>query len=163
MLSEAQIKRAWEGMLAAEIRSNYFAELAHGYSTQQRKVTWGTLLFSSGAVATTLGALPTEIAWAKFVLPLGAAALSLYSLVQQNQKRSTDAADLHFRWNKLARNYERLWENVYGDEAESILNSLSDRAAELSKSSTAFPNGEKALLKWQMHVENHHGVLQPQS
>jgi hypothetical protein len=63
----------------------------------------------------------------------------------------------------LFRDYERLWENVYVDDAQSSLNSLSDRAAELSKSSTAFPNYPKAMLKWQDYVENHHGVLQPQS
>lgn len=162
MLSEAQIRRVWEGMLGAEIRSYYFADLAQSYMQQQKLVTWGTLLFSSGAFAMVVATVPSELAWMRSVFPMAAAALSGYSLVQQNQKRATDSADLHFRWNKLYREYERLWENVYRDDAEAILNGLSDRAAELSKSSTAFPSDSTAMLKWQNHVERHHGVLQPQ-
>ena len=54
MLSEAQQRRVWEGMLSAEIRANYFAELSGKYHRRQRVVTWVILFLSSGAAATFL-------------------------------------------------------------------------------------------------------------
>jgi hypothetical protein len=54
MLSELQQKRVWEGQLAAEIRASYFADLANSYQRVQRRVTWTTLVLSSGAAATLL-------------------------------------------------------------------------------------------------------------
>ena len=39
MLSEAQIKRVWEGMLGAEIRASYFAELVERANKEQRLLT----------------------------------------------------------------------------------------------------------------------------
>lgn len=159
MLSEAQIKRLWEGMLAAEIRANYFAELSEVYSRTQRNATWGTLFLSSGASATFLiRDLPNELSFLRPVLTLGAAALSLYSVVRQNQKHSVDSADLHMRWNKLAHDYQKLWENVYQEDALEILDKLDDRAVELSKAGTVFPNEPDRMLKWEEHVVSHHGL-----
>ena len=51
MLSEAQQKRVWDGMLASEIRAKYFAELSGRYLRKQQRVTWATLLFSSSDAA----------------------------------------------------------------------------------------------------------------
>ena len=51
-LSEVQIDRVWKGMLSAEIRAYYFAELAQRYASQQRNVTWAILFSSSGAFVT---------------------------------------------------------------------------------------------------------------
>ncbi|MGH9661894.1 MAG: hypothetical protein ACRD96_25320, partial [Bryobacteraceae bacterium] len=61
MLSDAQIKRLWENMLSAEIRANYFAELAERFSRRQRYATWGVLFLSSGAFASfAFRDLPSE-------------------------------------------------------------------------------------------------------
>lgn len=114
MLSEAQQIRVWEGMLGAETRANYFAELSSRYMQKQRLATWATLLFSSGAVASLLANVPSE--W-KLALAIATTAVSLYSVVMQNQKLAVDASDLHARWNRLAKEYGRVWENVYAGDA----------------------------------------------
>lgn len=117
MLSESQIKRVWEAMLGAEIRANYFAELAGKYQKRQRWATWGSLILSSGAAATVIANLPENWVWVRYVLVLGTAGLSAYSVAMNNQKFAVDSADLHARWNKLAKDYESIWENVYTDDA----------------------------------------------
>lgn len=159
MLTPVQQKRVWEGLLSAEIRANYFAEYSGRYHWRQRAATFATLFLSSGALATFLLADPSAVVVAlRPWLALGTAALSAYSLVAQNQKSAVDAADLHTRWNKLAAEYERLWDDMYGDDAAVRLRELEDKGAELSKAGTAFPNDEKAMLRWQLHVEKHHAV-----
>jgi len=69
-----------------------------------------------------------------------------------------ECSDLHFRWNRLASEYEGLWDNLYADDAELKLKMLTEKTAELSKSSTVFPYRERVMLKWQNHVEKHHRV-----
>src|ERR1700722_17770856 len=133
MLSDAQIERVWQGMLGAEIRANYFAELTERYNRRQRLATWGTLFMSSGALATILIQLPSEWAWVRAAFAAIATALSLYSVVRQK--------------NKLSCEYEKLWEDVSVDNAIHILDTLTDHGVELSKSATSFPNDERAMLK----------------
>ena len=150
MLSEAQQKRVWEGMLASEIRANYFAELSARYLSRQRYSTLGTLILSSGAFASLLVNSPT---WLRLSFTLMAAVISLYSFVMQNQKLAFDAADLHDRWNRLAKDYERLWDDVYADGEVGTLEGLVDRGSALSKSGLVFPNRKRAMLQWQDYVE----------
>jgi hypothetical protein len=158
MLNEAQQRRVWEGMLSAEIRANYFAELSGQYRRRQRGAMWIVLFLSSGAAVSLLyGGLPVEIAqWLRPAFSLLTVAVSLYSVVAENQKFSVDGADLHSRWNKLASAYEDLWENVYADDAAERLKQLGEEGAVLSKTGTAFPYRKKDMLKWQQHVEQHH-------
>ena len=151
MLSEAQQKRVWDGMLGEEIRADYFAELAGIYLWRQRAATWTTLFLASSSVATLLAdRVPPE--W-RLEFAIATTAVSLYSIVMQNQKLSVDAADLHASWNRLSTEYERVWENVYAEDAMSTLTALTERSIELSKSGTLFPNLPKKMLKWQKYVE----------
>jgi fucose 4-O-acetylase-like acetyltransferase len=157
MLSELQQKAVWESWLSSEIRANYFADLSYRYQFRQRALTWLTLAFSSGAFATLVTDwLPVEFAWIKAALVFLAAALSLWSLVVQNQKNATDCSDLHFRWNKLAGEFESLWGHMYSEDAAILLEALKEKGAELSKSGTAFPNKARLMEKWQEHVVQHH-------
>ena len=94
----------------------------------------------------------------KPTLALLTAAVSIFSLVQQNQKRSTDCADLHFRWNRLGSEYKALWDDFYSPDSPSKLQALEEKEAELSKSSTVIPNDERAMLKWQDYVQRQHGL-----
>lgn len=163
MLSELQRKRVWEGWLSAEIRADYFAELSGRYPRRQAVANWLTLITSSGAFVSFLGTfnsmLPQEAAW---LVPAGlsllTAALSGYSLITQNQKRAMDSADLSFRWNKLAIEFQRLWDDMYHERAQKTLADLEEKDMELSKAGMAFPVIERMLLKWQNHVEMHHSV-----
>jgi hypothetical protein len=156
MLSESQQKRVWEGMLGAEIRANYFAELSGRYLRRQRSSTWITLLFSSGAVVSIVANLSGELKWLQLVLTLVAAGVSAYSLVIQNQKFAIDASDLHARWNRAAKDFEGIWENVYADDAAERLKAVDERTTELSKAGASFPYSKRKMLHWQEHVERHH-------
>jgi|ERR1700691_3120975 len=110
MLSELQRKDVWEGWIGGEISANYFADRCSYFQTEQKLLTLMTLLFSSGAAVTFITDwLPL---WVKPVLMLLTAAISLYLLLQQSQKRVTECADLHFRWNRLAGEYKALWDDI---------------------------------------------------
>ena len=156
MLSEFQQKAVWEHWLGAEIRGNYFADLSHTYTNRQKWFTWLTLLLSSGAFAALIGNwVPPQFGWIKPVLPFLTAVISITSLVEQNQKKVTDTADLHLRWNRIATEYESLWNNIYSENAASRFEELAERRAELSKSGLSFPNDEKRMLRWEGHVLQH--------
>lgn len=159
MLTALQQKRVWEGMLAAEIRANYFGDLSGRYRLFQRLATGLTFFFSSGAFATfAVKDGPEALVWLRPLLTLLTAAVSAYSFVAQNQERTMNSVDLHSRWNKLAKEYETLWDDMYADDAFDQLQRLDDRATELSKSGAAFPYYEKKMLRWQRHVEEHHAA-----
>jgi len=155
MLSESQQKRVWEGMLSAEIRANYFAELSGAYLRKQRTSTWITLLFSSGAVVSMVANLGEELKWIRLLLTLVAAGVSAYSLVIQNQKFAIDTSDLHARWNRLAKDFETIWENVYASDAAERLTAVDERTTDLSKAGASFPYSKRKMLHWQEHVERH--------
>jgi hypothetical protein len=157
MLSAYQQKLVWDGLLGAEIRSAYFAELSGRYVRTQRRLVVGSLLLSSGAflsLVTTV--VPTTFAWIKPLLALFAAALSFWSLLAKNERGSIDAADLHFRWNVLALEYQSIWANVESETASARLAEIEKREAELSKSSVAFPEDESLMVKCQDNVVMHH-------
>jgi hypothetical protein len=161
-MNEGERTQVWEGWLSAEIRADYFAELSGKYHQRQRISTWLILVTSSSAFisfVTTMRSelLPTDLTWLVAAsLSFFTAALSAYSLIAQNQKNAMDSADLHYRWNKLAGEYERLWNAMDSDQALTRLDDLREKGRELSKVGTAFPVNRRALLKWQQHVEQHH-------
>lgn len=157
MLTELQQKRVWEGMLSSAIRANYFADIAGRFHRRQRAATWLTLFLSSGALVSILYKdLPEGPALLVRAGPtLLAAGISGYLLAVQNQKHAVDCADLHYRWNRLASDFENLWDDMYSPEALDRLKKLEEKAAELSKSATGLPNDEKAMAKWEDHVVSH--------
>jgi hypothetical protein len=158
MLSDIEQRNVWEGWLSSEIRANYFADLCGSYQTRQQALTWLTLLFSSGAFLAVVSTVPDEWRWIQPVFPLIAAALSFFTLVSQNQKSAIECADLHLAWNRLAADYERLWDRNYESDAPTKAHALEDRMAELSKRSTAFPYRRRRMLRWQQYVHQQHGL-----
>ena len=152
-LSVLQQQDVWEGWITSEMRANYFAELGQSFDRQQKICNWLTTVTSSGAFVTAVSGLGHGYVVG---LTLIAALLSAFLLVQQNQKRVTDCLDLHFRWNRLAGEYNALWNDMYSDDAPTKLSMLAEKATELSKSSAAFPIRKKMMLKWQKHVEMLH-------
>jgi len=50
MLSEAQIKRVWDNMLAAETRALYFGDLASRYTRQKQWIAGISFFLSSGGL-----------------------------------------------------------------------------------------------------------------
>ena len=158
MLTALQQKRVWEGWLSAEVRADYFADLAGAYHRQQRRATWAAVFSSSGAVVAFLANLPPAWAWVPPAFALITAALSGYTLVAHGHEHAVASSDLHFRWNRLASEYEALWDDMYASDAPAKLAALAERGAELSKSATAagLPYQERRMLKWQDLVERHH-------
>jgi hypothetical protein len=150
MLSELKQKDVWEGWVSSETRANYFADMAwRFYQRTQKVLTWVLLLCSSGAAVTVVRDwLPPRMDWVKAVLVLLTAGFSLLSLLQQNQKCSTDCSDLYFRWERLANEYKALWADMYSDDAASRLAVLEAKAADISKSGIGkVPNRRAAPSK----------------
>ena len=160
-LNELQRKRLWEDLLLAEARSYYFGDLAARYNRVQRVITWLSLIASSGAMLTAVsGAVAASgQVWIPAVLALATSGITFYSLVAQNQKRASDATDLHTRWAKLARSYERLWEDRYADDALARLDAIEDSDPELSKPAVGLPWDRKRMRRWQEHVEYLHSAV----
>ncbi len=159
-LTQLQQKRVWEGQLSAEIRANYFAELSGTYRSHQRMANWLSLVFSSGALASFLLKdgldIAPYLALVRPVLAFVTAGLSAYSIIAQNQDRATNCTELHSRWNKLAKEFEALWDDMYSETASARLQRLEETATELSKAGNAFPNKKKQLMKWQDYVVLRH-------
>lgn len=156
MLTELQQKQVWEGWLSSETRANYFADMGARHLAEQNRLTWATLIFSAGVTVTILSGVPSNWEWLKPTFGVIAAATSFLSLVRQNQKRYADSAELHYKWNLLAQQYEDLWADMYRSNATDILASLRQKSAELSKSAVALHYNEKVMLKWEDHVVRHH-------
>ena len=153
VLSELQQKAVWEGWLSSEIRANYFADLAYRFARGQKICNWSMLVISSGAFYSAAKEVGNEVVVG---LTLAGAALSAFSLLQQNQKRVTDALDLQSRWHRLANEFQSLWDDMYSEEARTKFAMLEEKVVELSKSGATLPNREKLMLKWQKHVEMMH-------
>lgn len=163
MLSEPQQKDVWERWLAAEMRANYFGDLAGRYTFRQNLLVWLTLFSTSGAAFSLVTDwVPREYAWVKPALAFLAAGLSLMNVVFQNQRRSFECADLHFRWNRLAADYEILWNDMYSSVADSTLATLREKGAELSRSGMGIPYRERIMSKWEDHVIQHRLGQAPQ-
>jgi hypothetical protein len=156
MLSNLDQKSVWEGWLSSEINAQYFAELANIYRVRQEALTWLSLLLTSSTMATVLADSHIQFSWIKSALAVLATIASLLALVQQNQKRSFDCSDLHFRWGRLASDYRDLWKNMYAEDASARLGVLEEKTGEVSRTSTAFPNKVRLMSKWQDYVESQH-------
>jgi hypothetical protein len=102
-----------------------------------------------------LGTLATEFAWLKIVLGVIVTGISLFSIIMQSPKKYADCSDLHLRWNRLAVEYQALWNDVYADAAEPVYTKLLDKDVELSRGSMIIPNKPKIMEKWEQHVLNH--------
>jgi hypothetical protein len=138
-------KCVWEEMLTADMRSNYFAELVRHYLLFDKALRWAALIATSGAVATALSRLDTEM---KLIAPILATAVSFWLLVSQYASMARDASDLHAGWSTVARDYERLWNDLDSPGSEARYHEIYDRAEELSKSGTKFPNKKDRLNYW---------------
>ena len=152
MLTEGEANRVWEKMIEAEVRSYYFGELAARYSKQKQIITGLSFFLSSGAAA-TLGAKAP--AWIPLVFSAVAAFLAAYSIAVNLDKRITNMAKLHYEWNHLASDYERLWSHWYGQDAEQRLEELLKRAREASeKGTTEAPYKPDLIEKWSQFVND---------
>jgi hypothetical protein len=151
-LNALQQRRVWDGWFNSEVRAQYFAALAHRYQRLYMFVTWGTLMASSGALASILAHLGKPDPEKPFSLlapffALVATALSLSSVVGRFAYKSTDARDLYQAWSVLADRYRGLWENMYDENALNELAQMDSKAIELGQRAALFPNKPRLVRK----------------
>src|SRR6202451_1733876 len=101
MLTEPQSTRVWEGMLGAETRAKYFAELAGLYLKRQQYATIATLLFASADAAAFFAQLPPGYGWIRGALAVVVAGLSIYLALAQNERKALESTNLHARLSRL--------------------------------------------------------------
>jgi hypothetical protein len=149
MLTEEQTNRVWGKMLEARVRSFYFGDLAIHYTGRKQWITGLSFFLSSGAAATALARMPVWVPSTSAVL---AAILTAYSIAVGLDKAAPQMAKLHYAWNQLDAEYDRLWNHWYEDEAEKALAELQRRSAEVSQISTDAPFDEQRIAKWEDRV-----------
>lgn len=142
----------WEKMLAAQMRALYFGDLVTRYQRTDRALAALLLLLTSGAAAALIAKLPNDLHWLTAGLALAAAAVSVWRILARYPDQAAGAADLHLHWNRLAANYEKLWNSLYAEDAEMKLEQLQARGQELSKASTRFPAKKGLLIRRWDHV-----------
>jgi hypothetical protein len=156
VLSDFDQSRLWESLIGAETRAQYCAGLVQRLRTRQRWLTIGSLILSSGAAIALLTTVVPGYMWAKGALALASAILSAVSLVSSNEKNAIEAADLSYRWQSLALEYQNLWSNMYDEDAPLTLRRLFEEEAKVSKSSTALPNDVKWMTQAEDNVTMHY-------
>lgn len=150
MLSEFQRNQVWQGMLAAETRALYFADLASSYTRRKQWITGLSFVLASGAAATITGKSPL---WVAAVASLAVAILNAYSIAVSLDRKISVMAELHSSWNRIGDQYRHLWNHTYDDNAEDALETISERERELSELGiTDAPNDESRIRKWQDRV-----------
>jgi hypothetical protein len=159
MLSDAQSTRVWQGMLGAEIRAKYFAELSGRYLERQKWGTWFTLLFASSNAIALLTAMPQTITWIRLLLAVCATGTSIYLALAGNAKKAFDCSTLHERWSRLHQGYRSIWEDTESPDAPALLKELDSREIEVSNSATSLPYDKKSMGKWQTHTEREYGFV----
>ncbi len=161
MLNEHQITVVWENMLAAESRALYFADLASRDTRCKQFITGASFFLSSGAAAAVVSKAP---AWIPIMLALFSAVANAYSMAVGLDRRIATMVKLHAVWNRIAKDYDRLWNHTYDDDAEAQFLAITQREIEPSElAATDAPNDQKLLGKWQeyvfsmYHLTNQHG------
>jgi hypothetical protein len=150
VLTQDQINRVWENMLAAETRSLYFGDLTNRYTRRKQWIIGLSFFFSSGAAATVIAKAPDIV---PATLALATAAITAYSMAINLDGRIGTLAKLHSLWNQIAEDFDRLWNHAYDEDAEDQLKELFRREREASElATTDAPNNQKLLAEWQQRV-----------
>ena len=156
MLTNGQIEEVWKRQLDAETRAFYFADLANWYTTQKKWISALSFFLASSAVVTLLAKMT---AWVPVALSIITAVINAYSSAFGLDSRMRSMAKLYSQNSQLASDYERLWNNVYADDAASVLDGLIRRDREISETATTeAPNDQKRMGRWQDYVFTQHGL-----
>ena len=150
MLTETQIGDVWEGQISAEVRSLYFGDLASVYSLRKQWITGLSFFFSSGAAATLIAKLPV---WFPIALSMIVAIITAYAVAVNLDSKIRTMSKLHYAWNQIGKDYRRLWNHTFSDEAEGELVDIQRREIEISElATTDAPNEPKRMLRWTNQV-----------
>jgi hypothetical protein len=129
MLSEAQITQVWEGLIAAETRALYFADLATRYTRRKQLITGASFFLASGAAATIAAQAPR---WVPLLFATVSAIATAYAVAVGLDTKIATFAKLHTTWQQIAGEYEWLWQHTYADGAEADLRAILAREGDPS-------------------------------
>lgn len=156
MLTDGQVKRVWEKMIEAEVRSLYFGDLAARYTKQKQIITGVAFFLSSGAAATL--ASKTNY-WFPLSMSALSALLTAYSIAVGLDRKVATMAKLHSLWSQLEAGYDRLWNHWYEEDAEKQFKELLKRGREASEmGTTEAPYDERLIDKWEDRVYARYGA-----
>lgn len=154
MLNGLQVGQVWENMLAAETRSLYYVDLASRYTRRKQWITGLSFFLSSGAAATLIGKAP---GWVPLLLSIVVAGITAYSMAVGLDRKIGTLAKLHSSWNRIAQEYDRLWNHAGDGDAEDQLAKIIRLEWEPSElATTDAPNDQKLLGEWQDRVFSLH-------
>lgn len=155
-MTEAQINRVWEKMIEAEVRSLYFGHLASMFSKRKQVISGVSFFLSSGAAVMLLAKMDYL---GPLVSSLVAAGLTAYTIAFDLDRKAAMMAKLHYTWNKLAADYDRLWNHWYEDNAEIEFDEIARLGREASElATTEAPYNKQLITKWQDHVHAQYGI-----
>jgi len=98
-------------------------------------------------------------AWIPVTLSIVTAIINAYSSAFGLDSRMRSMAKLYSQNSQLANDYERLWNNVYAEDAAATLDALVHRDTEISETATTeAPNDQKPMGRWQDYVFTQHGL-----
>jgi hypothetical protein len=132
-------------MVEAEVRSLYFADLARHYTQRKQIISGLSFFLSSAAAATIIAKAPN---WVPITLAVIVALATAYSMAVGLDKYISSMTKLHYGWNHLAVDYERLWNHWLDDDAERIHDELVKQGMEMSEQATEMPYREELIDKW---------------
>jgi len=159
MLTEDQTNRLWNDILAAEVRSFYFADLGTRYTRQKQIITGVAFFFSSGAAASWVAHAP---AWIPVAMSVSIAVLTAYSIAVGLDKKASTMAKLHYTWSEIENDRRQLWNHWYEDDAEARLREIEARDLEASQNAiTDAPYNKGLIQKWQTFVNEQNAPVVP--
>ncbi|MBS1876017.1 MAG: hypothetical protein JSU00_22585 [Acidobacteria bacterium] len=137
--------RVWEEMVYAYMRTHYFAALVAKYQQYDKWFRVAGFVLSSGSIASALFAADPMV---RASVPIVATAVSAWLLFSQYSTVSRDASELMTQWQDIATKYEKLWNHLDDDDAETQFDAIYQSANLLSKPGSKFPEDKKLLNEW---------------
>ena len=150
MLNEDQIQQIWEGMISAETRALYFADLGRMTTIRKQWITGISFFLATGAAAELIAKGP---AWVAIISASLVAVMSAYSMAVNLDKNIPTLIQLHAGWARIADDYQNLWNHVYVDDAESRMLAIQEQEKRYSEMAVSGIQYEpKRLEKWEHHI-----------
>ncbi len=160
MLNESQIEQVWRGMLAAETRALYFADLTRKSTIKKQWLMGASFFLASGAAAELLAKGPAWIATASTGL---VAVISAYTIAVNPDKNIATLTKLSTGWDRIADEYKILWDHTYADDAEDRLLTIMKLERECSELAIAGVKYDPKLLGyWQNRILQLHNIAAEQ-
>ena len=122
MLTQDQVAEVWDEMIAAEVRSLYFAELGARYTKRKQIISALSFFLSSGAAVTIMAKLRSAV---PIVMSASTAIATAYSIAVGLDKKAATMAKLYSTWSQIESDCRILWNHWFQEDAESTCSTTS--------------------------------------